>query len=101
MSRARLGLYIFARKDLYANCYELLRTFNVLGTRPNHLMLVPNERSMDGTTSRKLSDKVEKPFKVEDVVHMGKIVQEETQRAQADIAEYNRRMVEWEVSAIY
>ena len=27
MSRARLGLYVFGRKELFANCYELQPTF--------------------------------------------------------------------------
>lgn len=27
MSRARLGLYVFGRQDLFGNCYELQPTF--------------------------------------------------------------------------
>ena len=27
MSRARLGLYVFGRKELFGNCYELQATF--------------------------------------------------------------------------
>src|SRR5690349_18024768 len=97
MSRARLGLYVFCRQSLFENCFELARTFNLLVSRPTQLLLVPNERSIDGTTSRKLSDPVEKPFSVSDVAHMGQIVLEETRRAQADIAEYQKRVAEWEV----
>jgi intron-binding protein aquarius len=41
MSRARLGLYVFCRQTLFANCYELIRTFNILLTRPTQLQLVP------------------------------------------------------------
>ena len=30
MSRARLGLYVFARTALFQNCYELTPTFNIV-----------------------------------------------------------------------
>ncbi|XP_028036701.1 RNA helicase aquarius isoform X2 [Bombyx mandarina] len=43
-SRARLGLYIFARANLFRNCYELQPTFNQLVERPLQLELVPGER---------------------------------------------------------
>lgn len=40
MSRARLGLYVFGRKELFANCYELKNTFRLLMARPTKLALV-------------------------------------------------------------
>ena len=43
MSRARLGLYIFARVGLFQNCYELQPAFNILTRRPLELHLCPNE----------------------------------------------------------
>lgn len=43
-SRARLGLYVFARADLFRNCFELQPTFNQLVERPLELELVPGER---------------------------------------------------------
>ncbi|KAG7297975.1 hypothetical protein JYU34_018735 [Plutella xylostella] len=43
-SRARLGLYIFARSTLFRNCFELQPTFNQLLERPLELELVPGER---------------------------------------------------------
>ncbi|XP_047033898.1 RNA helicase aquarius [Helicoverpa zea] len=43
-SRARLGLYIFARANLFRNCFELQPTFNQLVERPLELELVPGER---------------------------------------------------------
>ncbi|XP_053613810.1 RNA helicase aquarius isoform X2 [Plodia interpunctella] len=43
-SRARLGLYIFARVNLFRNCFELQPTFNQLVERPLELELVPGER---------------------------------------------------------
>ena len=43
MSRARLGLYIFARVGLFKNCFELQPAFNILTRRPMELHLCPNE----------------------------------------------------------
>ena len=43
MSRARLGLYIFARASLFANCFELTPAFKLLLERPNELLLLPKE----------------------------------------------------------
>ena len=33
MSRARLGLYIFARVSLFSNCFELTPAFNRVGLK--------------------------------------------------------------------
>lgn len=49
MSRAKLGLYIFGRKDLFANCYELQPVFSKLLQRPTVLSLRPNETYMQTT----------------------------------------------------
>lgn len=43
LSRARLGLYVFARQSLFASCYELQKTFKMFAARPNTLKLIPNE----------------------------------------------------------
>merc|ERR1719187_1621061 len=43
MSRARLGLYAFARVSLFKNCFELQPAFNILMKRPLQLHLCPNE----------------------------------------------------------
>ncbi|KZV18920.1 intron-binding protein aquarius-like [Dorcoceras hygrometricum] len=39
MSRARLGLYIFCRRSLFEQCYELQPTFQLLLQRPDLLVL--------------------------------------------------------------
>lgn len=39
MSRARLGLYVFCRRSLFEQCYELQPTFQLLLQRPDHLGL--------------------------------------------------------------
>jgi len=43
MSRARLGLYVFARASLFANCFELTPAFKLLLERPNELLLLPKQ----------------------------------------------------------
>ncbi|KAM9381229.1 RNA helicase aquarius [Phaethornis superciliosus] len=43
MSRARLGLYIFARVSLFQNCFELTPAFSQLTARPLYLHIVPTE----------------------------------------------------------
>ena len=44
LSRARLGLYIFGRAELFANCYELRPAMKQLLARPQRLHLHPSER---------------------------------------------------------
>lgn len=39
MSRARLGLYVFCRRSLFEQCYELQPTFQLLLQRPDELAL--------------------------------------------------------------
>jgi hypothetical protein len=39
MSRARLGLYVFCRRSLFEQCYELQPTFKLLLQRPDKLAL--------------------------------------------------------------
>ncbi|CAI9102844.1 OLC1v1001193C1 [Oldenlandia corymbosa var. corymbosa] len=43
MSRARLGLYVFCRRSLFEQCYELQPTFQRLLMRPDQLALNLNE----------------------------------------------------------
>ncbi|XP_049959812.1 RNA helicase aquarius [Schistocerca serialis cubense] len=43
MSRARLGLYVFARASLFKNCFELTPAFSQLMQRPLKLYLAPHE----------------------------------------------------------
>lgn len=43
MSRARLGLYVFCRRSIFEQCYELQPTFQLLLKRPDRLALNMNE----------------------------------------------------------
>lgn len=56
LSRARLGLYIFGRVNIFRNCYELQKAFNILLSRPTELKLVPSE--VFGTCEREVGDVV-------------------------------------------
>ncbi|CAG2180283.1 unnamed protein product [Oppiella nova] len=40
LSRARLGLYVFARVSLFQNCYELSNAFKLVMQRPRTLCLI-------------------------------------------------------------
>lgn len=54
MSRARLGLYVFCRRSLFEQCYELQPTFQLLLQRPDCLALNLNE--VTTFTDRRLED---------------------------------------------
>jgi len=70
MSRARFGLFVFCRKALFENCYELTNTFSKLIARPSKLQLVVGETL---PTKRLLTDAT-KSLEVEDVAHMGQLI---------------------------
>lgn len=61
MSRARLGLYIFGRFNLFRNCLELQTVFNMLSSRPLQLHLLINE---EHPTARDLNDQLNGSLKV-------------------------------------
>ncbi|KAH6766515.1 P-loop containing nucleoside triphosphate hydrolases superfamily protein [Perilla frutescens var. hirtella] len=54
MSRARLGLYVFCRRSLFEQCYELQPTFQLLLQRPDHLAL--NLLEVTAFTDRHVED---------------------------------------------
>jgi len=73
MSRARLGLYVFARVSLFKNCFELQPAFNILMKRPQQLYICPNELH-PGT--RQASVSAPNPLIVYDMPMMSKFVQD-------------------------
>ncbi|XP_076656944.1 RNA helicase aquarius [Halictus rubicundus] len=72
MSRARLGLYVFARVSLFKNCFELTPAFDQLMQRPLKLQLLPQEHY----PTDRLNDAVPStsPMEIEDMPHMAKFV---------------------------
>ncbi|RUP52306.1 LOW QUALITY PROTEIN: AAA domain-containing protein [Jimgerdemannia flammicorona] len=82
MSRARLGLYVFCRRALFENCYELMPTFNKLVARPDKLQLKIGEMwpatrevgilvQSNFAIALSLADDHGDPFEISDVAHMG------------------------------
>merc|ERR550517_737590 len=71
MSRARLGLYVFARVSLFKNCFELQPAFNILMKRPMQLHICPNELYPG---SRQASVTAPNPVIVYDMPMMSKFV---------------------------
>ncbi len=44
LSRARLGLYVYCRKDVFQNVIELSHSIKLLGSKSDDLQLIPNEK---------------------------------------------------------
>ncbi|KHN88639.1 Intron-binding protein aquarius [Toxocara canis] len=72
LSRARLGLYVLGRADLYRNCFEITPAFQKLCLHPTKLLIVPNETF---PTSRKLGmPPPMQPIEIQDTTHMSTFV---------------------------
>ncbi|KAK0164394.1 hypothetical protein PV328_003030 [Microctonus aethiopoides] len=72
MSRARLGLYVFARVSLFKNCFELTPAFHQLMQRPLKLQLLPNDTY---PTQRLNDDEPKVPVvEIEDMPHAANFV---------------------------
>ncbi|CAL1411701.1 unnamed protein product [Linum trigynum] len=71
MSRARLGLYVFCRRSLFEQCYELQPTFQLLLQRPDHLALNLHETSR---YTERPADNIGQPYLVNGVEEMAQIV---------------------------
>jgi intron-binding protein aquarius len=62
LSRARLGLYVFCRKSVFASCMELKPAFDQLFAKPTALSIVPGEKYQ--SMKRAVGDKAKtKTFK--------------------------------------
>ncbi|CAB4062074.1 AQR [Lepeophtheirus salmonis] len=71
MSRAKLGLYVFARVGLFKNCFELQPAFNILTKRPLQLHLCPDEVYQ---TKRQANVNAPNPLIINDMTQMCKFV---------------------------
>ena len=73
LSRARLGLYILCRKNLFCNCHELKRALDQLAERPSKLQLIKGEHF---PTERMVNDKVDKNqvYEIRNVETLGELV---------------------------
>lgn len=80
LSRARLGLYILGRREVFEACYELKDAFEHLFERPDKLTLVtgemwPSQRVAASAGSQAVPGEVV----MESVEHLGQYVFEMTQ----------------------
>lgn len=79
-SRARLGMYILGRRDVFEGCYELRQAFGLLLQRPDKLTLVTGEL---WPSQRKLPEDADETVPgeavMEGVEHLGQYVFEMTQ----------------------
>ncbi|CAN8097263.1 unnamed protein product [Discula destructiva] len=77
LSRARLGMYILGRREVFEGCYELKQAFDILLQRPDKLALVTGEL---WPSQRKLSEDANETVPgeavMEGVEHLGKYVHE-------------------------
>ncbi|XP_046750844.1 RNA helicase aquarius isoform X2 [Diprion similis] len=77
MSRARLGLYVFARVALFKNCFELTPAFDQLMQRPLKLHILPSEMYPAQRLNESLTASVNllsETVIIEDMPHMAKFV---------------------------
>jgi intron-binding protein aquarius len=79
LSRARLGLYVLGRREVFESCFELRQAFDILLQRPDKLMLVTGEL---WPSHRILADEEGKDVPgqtpMENVEHLGQYVYEMT-----------------------
>ncbi|OBT51151.1 hypothetical protein VE04_09033 [Pseudogymnoascus sp. 24MN13] len=80
LSRARLGLYILGRREVFESCFELQQAFEILFRRPDKLMLVTGEL---WPSQRTIADEADDVVVVgatpmEGVEHLGQYVFEMT-----------------------
>ncbi|KUI54330.1 Intron-binding protein aquarius [Cytospora mali] len=79
LSRARLGMYILGRREVFESCYELRQAFELLLQRPDKLTLVtgelwPSQRQL----TEDANDAVAGEAVMEGVEHLGQYVFEMT-----------------------
>jgi len=76
LSRARLGLYILGRRELFETCFEMKPAMDLLLQRPDKLVVTTGEMF---PTDRKWDSEVQGTAEIEGVEHLGQYVYEMTQ----------------------
>jgi intron-binding protein aquarius len=77
LSRARLGLYLLGRRDLFASCLEIRPAMRLLGQRPHKLRVTATAEMFP--TDRLLGDEGVDVVEMDGVQHLGRYVFEMTQ----------------------
>ena len=80
LSRARLGLYILGRREVFESCFELQQAFDILFRRSDKLMLVTGELwpSKRDLSAEEGVETIERETIMEGVEHLGQYVYEMT-----------------------
>jgi intron-binding protein aquarius len=79
LSRARLGLYILGRREVFESCFELRQAFDLLLKRPDKLILITGELWPSQRISKDEEDNdVQGEAQMESVEHLGQYVFEMT-----------------------
>jgi intron-binding protein aquarius len=79
LSRARLGLYILGRREVFESCFELRQAFDIILKRPDKLKLVtgelwPSKRVLKEEEGTEVPGETQ----MENVEHLGQYVYEMT-----------------------
>lgn len=79
LSRARLGLYVLGRREVFESCPELRQAFDILLRRPDKLMLVTGELwPSTRVLAEEEGQEVPGETPMENVEHLGQYVYEMT-----------------------
>lgn len=78
VSRARLGLYVLGRRQVFEACPELRPAFDILLERPDKLMLVTGEMWPTERANAEDNSSLEGEVAMESVEHLGQYVFEMT-----------------------
>lgn len=78
LSRARLGLYILGRREVFEACFELREAFELLLQRPDKLTLVTGELWPSSRVLSEEGKEVAGETVMENVEHLGQYVYEMT-----------------------
>lgn len=103
LSRARLGLYILGRREVFESCFELRQAFDLLLARPDKLQLItgelfPSQRVLANEDGLDVPGQAQ----MENVEHLGQYVFEMTKskvdqvRAQQGLPEAELEVVPME-----
>ena len=93
LSRARLGLYVLGRREVFETVPELREAFDILLTRPDTLQLVIGE--MFDTASRRVEAETD-ATEMDGVEHLGQYVYEMTQAKVKSLKEGREKLPEIE-----
>lgn len=79
LSRARLGLYILGRREVFESCFELRQAFDLLLKRPDKLILITGELWPSQRIFKDEEDNdIQGEAQMESVEHLGQYVFEMT-----------------------